>query len=103
MEVSYKNYDQKTVHNSISSKLPGEKRKKRTGDPIWELKIGDVDIDTIRYPNSHKGTPFPIKESKRIAKQLRLEIKEYNDLIDCPLKEAKLNMLLEKRFQDQLV
>lgn len=75
MEVSYKNYDQKTVHNSISSKLPGEKRKKRTGDPIWEFKIGDVDIDANSFPIHTKQNPSPLRNRKELLNSLGLRLR----------------------------
>lgn len=78
-----KSYKEKEIRNAILKKVkpiinPGKHGK-------GYIYIGEKLVAKVKIPNEHKRIMHQSK-SKFIARDLKLDDDDFNELIDCPLK-----------------
>lgn len=83
--MAIKDFTEKEIRDKILSKIKPTIISKKA--PHWRGRIflDKKLIGKIKIPNAHSRIMKESK-SKRIARDLSLTHKEFNDLIDCPLK-----------------
>lgn len=84
---SYNTHEVKTIcENKLSIDFPNRKSPEFNG---W-FKHGNKKIARITIPKGRKS--IPPKTYKSMSKQLKLNVEQFDDLLDCPL---DLDMYLE--------
>lgn len=88
-----KSYKEKEIRNAILKKVnPGKIEKFRKHERGY-IYIGKKVVAKIKIPNEHKKIMHQSK-SKFIARDLKLNDEDFNNLIDCPLKGPEYYTIL---------
>jgi len=93
-----KDFTEKEIRNKIKNKLnPTVKSggKHQKGYIYLDGKL----VTKVKIPNEHNRIMKPSKSSF-IATALRLEVGEFNDLIECPLSGPQYEELLRTKLKN---
>lgn len=81
--MSIKSYKEKEIRNAILKKVNPRINPEKHGKGY--ICIGEKVVAKVKIPNNHKKIMHQSR-SKLIARDLKLDDKDFNDLIDCPLR-----------------
>ncbi len=93
--MKIKDYSESTIREKILNKLDPAVHKGRKHDKAYVF-IDDRLVTKVKLPNVHDRV-MKADKSQYICNSLRLTPREFNDLIDCPLRGPKYYELLEQR------
>ena len=87
-------FDTMEVKRTCQSKAKVKFRKggKEQNGPVY---LGKVRVARVTVPKGRK--PIPIKTYKAMARQLKLDISEFDDFLECPLTTGEYFKLLGER------
>jgi hypothetical protein len=94
-ENTISDFTEKQIRDSIIGKLKPEIRagsKHQKG----RIYLGEIVVARVKIPNSHKRVMYHSK-SKHIAEALKLEYREFNDLVKCTLTGPQYFKILKDR------
>lgn len=95
-EEKINDYKEREIRKKILSKVkPKTINKKRSKHQKRYVKIQNKIITKVKLPNDHDKIMRGSK-SQYIARDLKLNNKDFNRLIDCPLKGPEYYRKIEK-------
>lgn len=93
--IKIKNYTERIIRSRILSKLKPQKINKKARHWKGYIFIDKKVIAKVKIPNDHRRVMCHNK-SQYIARDLKLTPKDFNRLIDCPLKGSEYYQKLAK-------
>ncbi len=87
-------FSEKKIRNSILNKVTYDRVNKNS--PHWKLYIYIENklVTKVKIPNSHNRI-MKQNKSQYIAKALKLDDNQFNDLINCPLSGTQYKEILQ--------
>ncbi|MCK4763111.1 MAG: hypothetical protein KAW12_13025 [Candidatus Aminicenantes bacterium] len=98
MSSGIKPFSEKQVRKKIIEKVKPKILKGRSKHSKGLIFLDDKVVAKVKIPNSHDKMMFANK-SRFIARDLRLNPSEFNDLIDCPLSGPGYYEILSTRIK----
>ena len=72
----------KKIISALDTKIPGDKRSGKEMN-CW-IKIEGRKVTRVTYPKQHRGD-IPIGTLRSIRNQLKLNNKQFDDFVECPM------------------
>lgn len=82
--MAINDFTEKEIRRQIIKKLKPELGGKRSKHKKGYIYLDDILVAKVKIPNDHPRT-MREKKSQYIAKSLKLDDTDFNDLINCPL------------------
>lgn len=79
---------------TIIKKLKLEKTDANSRDEVYWYSVNGKKITRITMPNRHKGGSISTGFITQIRKALRLDTRQFEDLVDCPLTAEEFEELM---------
>ena len=90
-------FPEREIRKQIINKVKPTIPKSRGTHQKGHIFLNGKPVGKVKIPNNHSNIMKETK-SKFIAQSLKLEPREFNDLIKCPLKGAEYFKILKKRI-----
>lgn len=100
--MSIKTFSEKEIAKKILAKLKPERKSKRGSHRKRYIYLDGILITKVKIPNEHNKNMYESK-SKYIAKDLKLNDDQFNNLIECPLTGPKYYEILRKKEKTKIL
>ena len=97
MSPKVRKHLQSEIQEAVFKKVSKKKVNKRSKHPKVSVELEGKQVFTVKIPNMHNNT-LPNREYERIAKDLRLDMEEFDQLISCKISGTKYMELLSQRI-----